>query len=184
MSHVAFSIQYAGITLPVIKRAAGEEIVPLKPLADAFGLSWEDQRKKVTGSAYLAEFLGVCTGDIPGIAGRDPVCILLSRVAAYLMTLNPDRIKAAGNVSGAKFLIAKQNEWADALHDYEQLGVAVNLNHDRVKEALRRDRLAFFRGIGLLNRTEDTAARKAMQQVLMTMAAEIGAPYQPELLTG
>ena len=179
MSHVAFSIQYAGITLPVIKRAAGEEIVPLKPLADAFGLSWEDQRKKVTGSAYLAEFLGVCTGDIPGIAGRDPVCILLSRVAAYLMTLNPDRIKAAGNVSGAKFLIAKQNEWADALHDYEELGVAINLNHHRVQSAQVN---ALIRAVALRGKTENQTDRTLMGHLVARLASDIGLPYQPELV--
>ena len=179
MSHVTFSITYAGITLPVIKRATGEEIVPLKPIADAFGLSWEDQRKKVAGSAYLTEFLGVCTGDIPGIAGRDPVCILLSRVAAYLMTLNPDKIKAAGNVSGAQFLIAKQNEWADALHDYEELGVAINLNHHRVQGAKVN---ALIRAVALRGKTENQTDRTLMGHLVARLASDIGLPYQPELV--
>lgn len=181
MSHVAFSIEYAGLTLPVIKRAAGEELVPLKPISDLFGLLWESQRRKVTESAYLTEFLGVNTTDIPGIAGRDPVCILLSRVAAYLMTLNPDKIKAAGNESGARFLIAKQNEWADALHDYEQLGVAVNLNHVKVQEALRRQRAAFFNALGVLNKTPGAPERAAITAVIAQMAGELNVPYQPAL---
>lgn len=183
MSHIAFSITYAGITLPVAKNERGEEIVPLKPIADVFGLSWTDQHKKLSGSVYLTEFLGVCMGDIPhaGDQLRNQTCILLRRVAAYLMTLNPDKIKAGGNVEGARFLIEKQNEWADALHDYEQLGVAVNLNHERVQSALRHQRAMFLRAVGTLGRTEDRAARTVVSALIGQMSGELGLPYQPEL---
>ena len=183
MSKVTFSIQYAGLELQVIKGATGEEVVPLKPIADLFGLKWEEQRKKVTDSAYFVEFLGTCTPDIRGAGGqiRAQTCILLSRVAAYLMSINPDRVKAQGNEDGAKFLIAKQNEWADALHDYEELGAAVNLNHAKTQDALRRQRSAFFSAMGVLNKTSGAAERKAITSVIGQMATELGVPYQQEL---
>lgn len=182
MSKVAFSIEYAGLTLPVIKHATGEEVVPLKPIADLFGLSWTDQHKRITDSAHLSEYLGVCMGDIPHAGQRrEQTCILLSRVAAYLMTLNPEKIKAAGNEDGARYLIEKQNEWADALHDYELLGVAVNLNHAKAQDALRRQRSAFFSAIGVLNKTSGAAERHAITRVIGQMATELGVPYQHEL---
>ena len=181
MSKVTFSIQYAGLTLPVIKHTSGKEVVPLKPIADLFGLSWEDQRKKVSGNAYLCEFLGVCTGDIPGAGSqiREQTCILLSRVAAYLMTLNPEKIKAAGNFDGARYLIEKQQEWADALHDYEELGVAINLNHHRVQGAKVN---ALIRAVALRGKTENQTDRTLMGHLVARLASDIGLPYQPELV--
>ena len=183
MSKVTFSIQYAGLELQVTRNASGEDVVPLKPLADTFGLDWERQRVKVTASPYLNEYLGTCTRHMPGAGGqiREQTCILLSRVAAYLMSINPDRVKAQGNEDGAKFLIAKQNEWADALHDYEELGVAVNLNHTKTQDALRRQRTAFFSAMGVLNKTSGAAERKAISSVIGQMATELRVAYQQEL---
>ena len=149
MSKVTFSIQYAGLELQVIKCATGAEVVPLKPISDVFGLQWETQRKKVTGSDFLARRLGTCTVPGHGAGGqiREQTCILLSRVAAYLMGINPDQVRIQGNASGADFLEQKIQEWDDALHDYEELGVAINLNHHRVQgakvNALIRPRACF-----------------------------------------
>ena len=181
MSKVTFSIQYAGLELQVTRNASGEDVVPLKPLADTFGLDWERQRVKVTASPYLNEYLGTCTRHMPGAGGqiREQTCILLSRVAAYLMSINPDRVKAQGNEDGAKFLIAKQNEWADALHDYEELGVAVNLNHHRVQGAKVN---ALIRAVALRGKTENQTDRTLMGHLVARLASDIGLPYQPELV--
>ena len=135
---------------------------------------------KVTASPYLNEYLGTCTRHMPGAGGqiRTQTCILLSRVAAYLMSINPDRVKAQGNEDGAKFLIAKQNEWADALHDYEELGVAVNLNHHRVQGAKVN---ALIRAVALRGKTENQTDRTLMGHLVARLASDIGLPYQPEL---
>lgn len=183
MSKISFSIQYAGLTLPVIKNATGEEVVPLKPIADLFGLKWEEQRKKVTDSAYFVKFLGTCTPAIRGAGDqiRAQTCIRLSRVAAYLMSINPERVKAQGNEDGAKFLIEKQEEWADALHDYEELGVAVNLNHAKTQEVLRRHRMSFAQLISIKSKTPDEVDRRALGSLIEKMAGELGLPYQREI---
>lgn len=183
MSKIVFSIQYAGLTLPVAKNDKGEDVTPLKPIAELFGLSWTDQHKKVTGSAYLTKYLGICMGDNPHADGqkRGQTCILLSRVAAYLMTINPERVQAAGNADGAKFLMEKQEEWADALHDFEELGVAVNLNHAKSQELLRKQRFSFAQMIGIKNKTADLADRHALGQVAQQMAGELGITYQLDL---
>lgn len=213
---IVFSIMYAGLQLPVLKNEQGQDVTPLKPISDLFGLKWEEQRKKVTGSEYLSRFLGVCTltswgagsqkqaditphvggagaqkaqktdtctPDIRGAGGqiRAQTCILVSRVAAFLMSINPEKVKAIGNRSGAKFLEEKQEEWADALHDYEEIGVAVNVNHIKQQEQTRKLRTAFFQAMGVQNKTENPAARKAIGQVVQQMAAELGVQYQPDL---
>lgn len=181
---IIYSIVYAGLQLPVLKNEQGKDVTPLKPIAELFGLSWTDQHKKLNGSAYLREYLGVCMGDIPhaDLQKRGQVCILLSRVAAYLMTISPDRVHAQGNIDGAKYLMEKQEEWADALHDYEEIGVAINMKHIKQQEQLRKTRMALVSVIGVKNKTADAADRKAVTAVIAQMTAELGLPYQPDLL--
>lgn len=213
---IVFSIMYAGLQLPVLKNEQGQDVTPLKPISDLFGLKWEKQREKITQSDYLSRFLGVCTldswgagsqkqGDItpprggagaqkgqkpdtctPHVGGaggqiREQTCILISRVAAFLMSINPELVRARGNKDGAKFLEEKQEEWADALHDYEELGVAVNLNHAKSQELLRKQRASFAQMIGVKNKTADAPDRKALGAVVQQMAAELGVAYQPDL---
>lgn len=186
MNKITFSIQYAGLQLQIAKNDQGEDVTPLKPISDLFGLRWDRQREKIVRSAYLSKYLGVCTPQLGGADGqeREQNCILLSRVAAFLMSINPDQVRARGNVSGAEFLEQKIEEWADALHDYEQLGVAVNLNHARAHEVLRKQRAAFAQMMGVKARTADAGDRKALTQVLRQMAGELGVKYQSDLLDG
>lgn len=180
MSKIAFTIQYAGLTLQIGKNANGDDVTPLKPISDLFGLQWEVQREKITKSEFLSRFFGICT-PLMGGAGdqkREQNCILLSRVAAFLMSINPERVRAVGNIDGADFLEAKITEWADALHDYEELGLAVNLNHAKSQEALRRQRTSFAQMIGIKNKTACIEDRQALGQVVKQMAQELGIPYQ------
>lgn len=183
MSKIAFSIQYAGLTLSVVKNDQGQDVTPLKPIADLFGLQWEKQREKVTRGDFYPAFFGTCTPSCGGAGeqSREQTCIRLDRVAAYLMGLNPKMIAAKGNESGAAYLTEKITEWADALHDYEEIGVAVNLNHIKTQEALRRQRASFAQMISVRNKTSNKADRAALACVLSSMAAELGVPYQTDL---
>lgn len=183
MSKVIFSIVYAGLTLPVVQNAQGQDCTPLKPISDLFGLQWEDQRKKVTNGPYLSRYLGTCTIDIPGAGDqkRTQSCILVKRVAAYLMGINPDKVRAAGNANGAAYLEEKQEEWADALHDYEELGAAFNLNHARHQELIRKKRMALVSLIGAKNKTAGAGDRGVLTCSIAALAAELGIAYQPDL---
>lgn len=183
MNKIAFTIQYAGLQLQVGKNANGDDVTPLKPISDLFGLEWERQRKKVADSDYLSRFMGVCTVHMYCADGqnREQTCILLSRVASFLMSINPEKVRAAGNINGADFLEAKITEWADALHDYEELGLAVNLNHIKTQEALRKQRASFAHMIGIKNKTACMEDRQALGQVVKQMAQELGIPYQTDL---
>lgn len=200
MKHITICIEYAGLSLPVVKNEKGIELVPLKPISDLFGLQWKRQYLK-TKEDWTARFLGVCVvpmyhaGDqnsgnlgvcigltpYAGEQKREMVCIRLDRVAAYLMTLSPAKIRAAGNASGADFLEARLNEWADALHDYETLGAAVNPRHSTAQATARAANAAvkLIRAKALAASRPD---RLLIDGLLQQIAAESGLPYQPDML--
>ncbi|WP_068634925.1 phage antirepressor N-terminal domain-containing protein [Thauera butanivorans] len=183
MKHIAISIEYAGLTLPVVKNEQGTEVVPLKPIAELFGLEWVRQHKRLQED-WTAEFLGVCVVHMyyAGDQKRQMVCVRLDRVAAYLMSLNPAKIRAAGNESGAAFLQAKLTEWADALHDYETFGSAHNPRHADALLALRR-----ANAIANVAKIRDADLRKlALAELGIDLAASTpaAADAHPDLFAG
>lgn len=182
MKHIAISIEYAGLTLPVVKNEDGIELVPLKPVSDMFGLHWPSQFSRMKED-WTAKFLGVCIRDIQnaGDQKREMVCIRLDRVAAYLMSLNPTKIRAAGNTTGADFLEARLNEWADALHDYETLGAAFNDRHLASQITLRAANAA-VKLIRAKAATVSNADRGLIDGLLQNLSRENGIPYQPDLI--
>jgi P22_AR N-terminal domain len=184
MSKISIAIEYAGLQLQIGKNEQGQDVTPLKPIADLFGLEWKRQHKKVTESDYLNRFMGVCIVPMYHAGGqkREQTCILLSRVAAFLMSINPEQVRAQGNETGADYLEEKLHEWADALHDYEEIGAAINMNHARSLEALRKQRVSFAQMINIKNKTEELCDRRALGHVVKKMAEEIGIPYQSDLL--
>lgn len=120
MKSISLNLNFAGAVLPVIDSEDGLQRVPLKPITDAIGLSWTDQHKKMQ-APYFVRRLGICIGDIPHAGQtRQMVLIRLDRVAAYLNTLNPESVRAAGNEAAADFLEQKHREWDDLIHAYEQ----------------------------------------------------------------
>lgn len=174
MKHIAISIEYAGLTLPVVKNPQAVEVVPVKPISDLFGLRWESQRVKLQDS-WMSEFLGVCTLDIRGAGDqkREQTCIRLDRVAAFMMSLNPAKIHAAGNQEGAAFLKAKLTEWADALHDYETFGSAHNPRHADARLALQRTN-ALLKAMRQRSATKHPADKVLLDATIRRLAAEAG----------
>lgn len=189
MKHIAISIEYAGLTLPVVKNDAGIECVPLKPIAELFGLEWSRQHKRIQ-EEWTSEFLGVCVVHTyyAGEQKRAMVCIRLDRVAAYLMSLSPAKIHAAGNESGAAFLKAKLIEWADALHDYETFGSAHNPRHADARLALQRTN-SLLKAMRQRSATKHPTDKLLLDATIRRLAIEAGieAPevaLQPESPTG
>jgi len=184
MKHITIAIEYAGLTLAVVKHE-GTELVPLKPITDLFGFQWEGQRKKVSTDPFYRSYLGVCTVPSYGAGGqiREQTCIRLDRVAAYLMTLSPAMIRAQGNTTGADFLEARLNEWADALHDYETLGSAFNDRHLASQITLRAANAA-VKLIRAKAATVSKADRGLIDGLLQNLSRENGIPYQPDLIGG
>lgn len=199
-------LEFAGVSLPIGKDAEGRDIVPLKPISDVFGLSWADVKKKIgavrptcggdipsagsekqpdsrDASPYLGRLFGVCMG-LMYHAGqlREMLCIRLDRVAAWMMQINPERVRAAGNESGAAFLEQKHEEWADLLHEYEtrQGGMLQAISGETRTRAINiRLYLSVLRA---KHDTADEADRAALTVIAKTLAADAGAPYQADLI--
>lgn len=175
-------LEFAGVTLPVIKDADGRDTVPLKPISDVFGLSWPDQHKKMQ-TPYLTRRLGVCIGLIP-YAGqqREMVCIRLDRVSAFLNQIEPERVRGGGNETGADFLEAKQEEWDDVIHEYEtrQGGMIQAISGETRTKAIN---IRLYLSVLRAKRdTNDDADRDTLSTLAKGLAADAGAPYQPDLI--
>ena len=184
MSKITINIEYAGLQLAIGKNERGEDVTPLKPISDLFGLRWNRQKQKVTESAHLGKYLGVCNLQMWAADGqkREQICILVSRVAAFLMSISPDAARGQGNESAADFLEQKLNEWADALHDYEEIGVAFNLNHHKMQEFRQKADRSLAQIIAIKNKTEPKNDRHLLEQMISARAKEAGHVYQPDLL--
>ena len=113
-----------------------------------------------------------------------PIYIRLDRVAAFLGTINPDKVRAAGNVSAAEHLEIKISEWDDALHDYEELGFAVNLNHARNQEATGRQCMRVASLLKIKAQLPAKNERCLMDALIYKAANGLGIPYQPDLIDG
>lgn len=211
---VVMHITYAGILVRVVKYQGVEHVLlkticdavgvlwsdQRKKVLDS---KWQRRRLGVIEADLLAEnplsggdippetavLMGIspeAEGDIPPskATNGEPIYIRLDRVNAFLGTINPDRVRAAGNISAADYLEAKISEWDDALHDYEELGFAINLNHVKSQESLRKQRASFAQMIGVKNRTPSQNDRQALSMVIGQMADELGIAYQPDLVDG
>lgn len=172
-------LEFAGVVLPIVLDDEGREVVPLKPIADAFGLKWEEQRIRVQG-AYLARFLGTCTPVIRGgNQSREMVCIRLDRVAAWMFQINPERVRAAGNEAGAEFLIQKHEEWADLIHEYETRKGGMIQSETKDKAANMR---LFLAAIRAKREVTSPKERNTLARHAAAFSAAAGVPYQPDLI--
>lgn len=171
-------LEFAGLTLPVVQDEEGRDVVPLKPISDVFGLKWETQRTKVRGP-YLSRRLGVVTPLMGGgVQELEMVCIRVDRVAAFLNQINPERVRANGNATGADFLEEKHAEWDDLIHEYETRKGGMLENAGRGKAVNLRLYLAVLRE---KRATSDERDRVALSKHAEALSQQAGIPYQPEL---
>ncbi len=174
---ISIGLVFGGAVLPIVDGEDGYQRVPLKPICDVIGVEWERQRKRVQ-EGYLARRMGTCT-PLMYWAGqeREMVAIRVDRVAAFLSTISPDRIRAAGNADSADWLEAKHQEWDDVLHQYE----VAKGDMFREKSA-RNTAIRTFLAVAKEKRVSaDDADRKALSAILKGLAGDLNIPYQLEL---
>ena len=132
---------------------------------------------------YLARRLGLCYADFFfADKTRRMLAIRLDRVAAYLNTINPDRVRAGGNVDGADFLLQKQEEWDDVLHQYESAEGIMSRNERLAQAAQIQAARALLSAIKEKRMSEDPQQRLILEQLIHTMARKAGISYQPDML--
>lgn len=191
---VRIQLEFAGVILPVEQNERGIDVVPLRPVVDVVGLEWERQRKKVS-DGYLSKRLGTCTvlmycadqrvndtciQEFP-YAGqqREMICIRLDRVAAYLNTINPERVRSNGNESAADFLEKKHEEWDEVINAYEHgFGMFAGKKAASRKPPTVRDFLSVLKA---KKQAETESERQVLNTLAQNLAEELGAPFQPEL---
>lgn len=178
---VRMSLEFAGAVLPVGSDDEGRSVVPLKPIVDVLGLDWKRQLARVN-KGYMAKRLGTCMGHMPHAGqSREMVCIRLDRVAAYLNSVNPEKVRAAGNDDGADFLERKQEEWDLLLHEYELANGLLAREVSREAAVRERQIISFLRICREKRSTSDAADRRALSLMAKEVADELGVPYQLEL---
>ncbi|MCW5625961.1 MAG: hypothetical protein KIT73_14715 [Burkholderiales bacterium] len=199
MNKLVLSLDFAGVVLPIVSDEQGRDVVPLKPISDLFGLEWARQFKKTSSKDstsvvpapnagptgdddWAAVRLGRCLVSLPWAGQtREMVCIRVDRVAAFLNTINPNKVHAAGNVRGAEFLTRKQMEWDDVLHAYE-LASGQFLQRTKAEAAAKVLNIRTYLAIAKEKRaTEKPHDRAALEALQAKVATDLGIAFQPEL---
>lgn len=174
---ISIGLAFGGVVLPITEGTDGFKRIPLKPICDVISIDWENQRKKVQGG-YLARRLGICTEDVLWAGqSREMVMIRVDRVAAYLLSINPDSVRAAGNIDSADWLEAKHQEWDDVLHQYE-----LNKGDMFRERSSRNTAIRTFLAVAKEKRVAaDAVDRKALSLILCGIAGDLNIPYQLDL---
>ena len=149
LSHI---IQFHGLYL-IVRKYNNVDYIALKPIVEAIGIDWRNIKRnmetydsqKLYGYMMLLSpltdtFGGHMTPKTPvetlsnelleqkseqKVQYSEDFCIRLDRVIMFLARVNTSKIRSAGNEQVADYLLSLQQEWADALHQYESYGVAV-----------------------------------------------------------
>lgn len=110
-------VPFHGSTLYIVEHN-GEPYTPLKPIVEGIGLDWTRQYRKVTADMVR---WGIAVKAIPSRGGKqEAACIPLRKLAGWLMTLHPSRVKPELRDK----ITAYQNECDDALWKYWNEGTA------------------------------------------------------------
>jgi hypothetical protein len=129
MNKITIKIGHNTICLPLVQSQQGMVVAPLKPIADEIGLPWAEQLETLRpvgreenrresldddemDNLYFSRRMGICLEKVffEGLM-QEMICIRADRIAAYMHSIDTDRLAAAGNHEAAELLRAKQEEW-------------------------------------------------------------------------
>lgn len=183
INKIVMSLEFADVILPVSQNEQGEDIVPIKPISDLFGLKWENQRVRINKPSW-AKRLGTCTTPPKGGADqqRNMTCVRLNRVVAFLNSINPEQVRSQGNENGADFLEQKQEEWDDLIHEYEMAGGIFDKNESLKMTAESRLRRDYFSTLNNLRKYQSLSEKEVLEGMAQSLASRLGFPYQQDLL--
>ncbi|MBD2785375.1 phage antirepressor N-terminal domain-containing protein [Xenorhabdus sp. DI] len=94
----------------------GEPYVPMKPIVDGMGLAWQSQLEKLKQrfKSTVTEIVIVAADG----KNREMACLALRKLAGWLATINPNKVKAAIRYK----VIQYQEECDDVLYEYWTTG--------------------------------------------------------------
>lgn len=162
-----------------------EPYIRLKPLVDQIGLDWRSQKRAVFGthSTLLYSPIRIEPPENGQEGGtRTPqtaVFIRLKRVHLWLCNLSLGNISAKGNPEVVAHLISLQQEWGDALYDYEHKGAAIKQAHD---DAFRKDARLYRDLILAKSKTASKPERAALIAMIKFLGKKLGVAVQSDLV--
>lgn len=176
----------------------GTHYVSARGVTSVFDLNWRKQKQRllVKDSVILygvidisapeyADIVTLGSGYLSRSDMDDTLFMRMDRAMMYIARVSTAQMRVNGkNESGADAILSKQIEFAQALHDYETFGIAINKNHWGQSEVLRKQRLAVVALINAKNKASDKADRQLLETMIRTAADECNAPYQPDLVDG
>lgn len=129
----AITVPFHGVDLYVVEHN-GQPYTPMKPIVTAMGLDWGSQFRKVAANEArwgivnltIPSTATVVDSTIVGSAdgkSRDLTCIPVRKVAAWLTTVEPGKVK---NPEVRSRVVMYQNECDDVLWQYWNEGIAIN----------------------------------------------------------
>ncbi|WP_022957260.1 phage antirepressor N-terminal domain-containing protein [Spongiibacter tropicus] len=173
-------INFHGVTMIVVEHE-GVQYIPFKPLVDLAEIDWRGAKRTVFepdnailyGTKRLVDpVLSAEGGSIT--PPKESIYLQLSRSRMFLARIQTNRIKARGKEEAAQKLLNLQEEWAEAIHNYETYGVA----HKRGKgEAVTQlDKLIRSR-----KATTDPAEKKSISKLIHEHLNEMGAAVDDDM---
>lgn len=195
---IKHTLVVCGREIPTIE-IDGVHYVSARCTADVFGLNWRTQKKQLLdaeqGALYGVIDISAETGLVHAqsrlgyrrsrqhIDRENAIYLRMDRVMIYIGRRSTANIRSQGqNHEGAAMVFARQLEFAQALRDYETIGIAVNKNHFGRDDLLRKKRMALVDVVNSKNRIEAKADRALLESLIGDMAGELGVPYQPNLV--
>lgn len=146
-------IRFHGLTMLVVENG-GVRYAPAKPISDLLGLAWRQTRDTIregdNQDLYGTRQLVPPDFDVlpEGKLSKTPASteaeggeetengspravfyIRLDAVYLFMARVNTSKVRAAGNVSAANFLLELQKEWRQVLYEYETNGFVVKKTH-------------------------------------------------------
>lgn len=96
----------------MIAERDGEDMVAVRPICEALGLSWSRQMRKLEENSRLKCCLMATVAEDG--KNRSMLCIPIKKVAAWLFSINPNKVKEAYKA----VVIAFQDELQHVLYSY------------------------------------------------------------------
>lgn len=121
----SLNLSVGGVDLvAMIGERDGEDMVAVKPISEALGLAWGAQQQKLS---KMRDRLRCIDIDIPSAGGaQKTLCIPVKKVAAWLFTINPNKVKEQYKAA----VIAFQDELQYVLYAY----VKGDLTFDKIEK--------------------------------------------------
>lgn len=182
----------------VIRTIEIEEVpyISARGIVEVFNLDFRKQKKQLLepDSVILYGVIDISTPEFAIFAnlgspktGRhvdldDNVFLRMDRAMMFIARVSTANMRANGNIKGANAILALQLKFAQALHDFQMMGIAINRDHIAQSNADVAKINSIVKMVYAKNRSADGQDRKLLARLIGSRAADLGIEYQSDLL--